>query len=89
MQQPVSHPVYAALNKPLLLKGVDWRVFFVAVFGALGAFGTLRGIVGVCVAILIFLFVWGAGLIATRRDPQFFSLFLCAAKLQRRYDASL
>ncbi len=93
-----THPIYAAINKPLLLLGVDRRVCGTAVVGVLlpriiaafcnrwGLFQSLLGVKGLLVGAILGGGIWLAGRMSAAHDPQFVSLILAGAKLRRQYD---
>ena len=93
-----THPIYAAINKPLLLLGVDRRVaasaivavlmprIVAALFKSVGLFHSLLGLRGLLVGAFLGGAIWLAGRLAAANDPQFVSLMLASAKLRRQYD---
>jgi type IV secretory pathway VirB3-like protein len=94
-----THPIYAAINKPLLLLGVDRRVCAAAIVAVLlprivaalckqfGLFQSLLGLRGLFLGAALGAAIWAAGRISAARDPQFVSLILASARLRHRYDA--
>ena len=92
------HPIYAAINKPLLLLGVDRRVCAAAIVAVLlprivaalcksfGLFQALLGLKGLFVGAILGGGIWLAGRMSAARDPQFVSLLIAGAKLRRQYD---
>ncbi len=93
-----THPIYAAINKPLLLLGVDRRVCAAAIvavllprivavlFRSFGLFQSLLGLWGLFVGFLLGGAIWLAGRMSAAQDPQFVSLLLASLKLRRQYD---
>ena len=93
-----THPIYAAINKPLLLLGVDRRVCAAAIVAvllprivaalckSLGLLQSLLGLRGLFVGFLLGGGIWLAGRMSAARDPQFVSLMLASLKLRRQYD---
>ena len=93
------HPIYTAINKPLLLLGVDRRAcaaaivavllprIIAALFKQTGWFHSLLGLQGLFVGAVLGALIWSVARIGTARDPQFVSFLLIAAKLRRRHDA--
>ncbi len=94
-----THPIYAAINKPLLLLGVDRRAcaaaivavllprIVAALFKQLGWFHSLLGLRGLFLGAVIGAAIWAAARISAARDPQFISFLLAAARVRQRYDA--
>ena len=64
---PSRHPVYRAMNKPLLFAGVDRRYFFIAVMAGGAVFTTLSSLLG---GLGLFLVAYLFAQWATRTDPQ-------------------
>jgi type IV secretory pathway TrbD component len=80
---PRLQPVYASINLPLTVGGVDRRLFFVALI--LGAatftfFGSLPA------GLLMGLALYGGARWATARDPQLLRIVLRSASSRPRYD---
>jgi len=94
-----THPIYAAINKPLLLLGVDRRAcaasivavllprIVAALFKGFGWFHSLLGLRGLFIGAALGTAIWATARISAARDPQFVSFLLAAAKLRQRYDA--
>jgi type IV secretory pathway TrbD component len=76
-------PVYASVNRPLTIGGADRRLFFVSV--VLG--GTTFTFFGSLLAgILMFLVLYAAARLVTRRDPQLLRIILRATTMRTHYD---
>lgn len=77
------HPVYHALNRRLMVMGLERRLLFgIVTLGTMtyAAMGTLLG--GVLTTISLYgLARWG-----TRRDPQYFEILARTSGLPARYD---
>jgi type IV secretory pathway TrbD component len=70
---PVRHSVYRSINKPLLLLGVDRRLFFFAVSMGAAVFNLFNSVVGgLIILVVLYLFAqW-----ATRTDPKILAILL-------------
>jgi type IV secretory pathway VirB3-like protein len=82
-----THPIYAAINKPLLLLGVDRRVLALSIAVVLASLNCFHGLLGFVVGGVVGVLIYLVGRVGAARDPQFVSLLLIASKLRRRYDA--
>ncbi len=94
-----THPIYSAINKPLLLLGIDRRAcaaaivavlvprIVAALFQQLGWFHSLLGLRGLFLGAAFGAGIWATARVAAARDPQFVSFLLAASKLRQRYDA--
>ena len=81
--QPILHPVYQTMNKPLTIFGVERKLFlFALVVGAatFTSFGSLLGGLLMSFALLVF------GRMATKSDPQILRVILNSARYRTRYD---
>jgi len=81
--EPVYHPVYKALHRPLTVCGVDRRLFFLALL--LGA-ATFNLFYSFLAGLLMFAGLYGFSLWATKRDPAMLSILLASSQFRRRYD---
>ncbi|HEY1760657.1 MAG TPA: VirB3 family type IV secretion system protein [Bryobacteraceae bacterium] len=81
--QPLFHPVYRSINKPLTVWGAERRLFFLAaIMGAatFNFFGSLLG--GLIMFIALFLLArW-----ATATDAEILRILLNAAQFRTLYD---
>jgi type IV secretory pathway VirB3-like protein len=94
-----THPIYAAINKPLLLLGVDRRAcaaaivtvllprIVAALFRQFGWFHSLLGLRGLFLGAVLGGAIWTTARISAARDPQFVSVMLAEVKLRHRYEA--
>lgn len=83
MSDPVFHPVYRALNKPLTIWGAERRLFFLAaLMGAVtfNFFGSLLG------GVLMFAVLYAAARLATAVDPQLLRIVVNSARTRTQYD---
>jgi type IV secretory pathway TrbD component len=83
MRNPVFHPVYRALNKPLTIWGAERRLFFLAaIMGAVtfNFFGSLAG------GLLMFAVLFIAARWATATDPQILRILLNSTRFKPHYD---
>ena len=81
--RPTYRPVYKAIHRPLMVCGVDRRLFFLALI--LGA-ATFNLFYSFLAGLLMFLGLYGFALGATRRDPDMLRILLASSKTRRRYD---
>jgi type IV secretory pathway TrbD component len=79
----MSTPVYASINRPLTIGGVDRGLFFVALIVG-GATFTFFG--SLLAGLLMGLALYGAARWATARDPQLLRIVLRSASARTRYD---
>jgi type IV secretory pathway VirB3-like protein len=80
---PRLQPVYASINRPLTIGGVDRRLFFVALIVG-GATFTFFG--SLLAGSLMGLALYGGARWATARDPQLLRIVLRSASARARYD---
>ena len=81
--EPVFHPMFRALHRPLTIAGVDRRLFFLALL--LGA-GTFNLFYSFGAGVLTFSGLYGLAWWATSHDPEMLRIILNSAKARRRYD---
>ncbi len=86
------HPIYAAVNKPLLLLGVDRAVLMTAVMVGMltywvGSLFKIRNWRGFLFGLILAGIIIAIGKIGAAKDPQFVSYLRVSLKLKRRYDA--
>jgi type IV secretory pathway VirB3-like protein len=79
----MATPVYASINRPLTIGGVDRRLFFVALIAG-GATFTFFG--SLVAGLLMGLALYGGARCATARDPQLLRIVLRSASARSRYD---
>ena len=80
---PVFHPMFRALHRPLTIAGVDRRLFFLALL--LGA-GTFNLFYSLAAGVLTFSGLYCLGWWATAHDPEMLRIILNSATARRRYD---
>ena len=78
-------PVYKALHRPLMLCGVDRRLFFLALLVGVVAFNLFYSFVAGCA---LFAGLYGCARWSTVHDPQFLQIVLRSSRNHRRYDAA-
>jgi len=83
--RPTYHPVYKALHRPLLVWGVDRRLFFLALL--LGA-ATFNLFYSFAAGLLMFAGLYAFAIWATRRDPEMLRILLTSSRFRVRYDAA-
>ncbi|MDE0081659.1 MAG: VirB3 family type IV secretion system protein [Gammaproteobacteria bacterium] len=76
-------PGYAALNRPLMIIGVERRAFLLVATLALGLWNATASLVAGAV---VFAVGWGAGWLAGRRDPEMLAVLRAAARYPARFD---
>jgi type IV secretory pathway TrbD component len=81
--QPVRRVVYKALHRPLTVRGVDRRLFFLALLMGAATFNLFYSFLA---GLLMFGSLYGFALWATRRDPQMLRILLSSRRFARRYD---
>jgi type IV secretory pathway TrbD component len=82
-QNPIFHPVYKSMNKPLTIWGAERRLFFLAaVLGGatFNFFGSLMG------GLLMFGGLFLAARWATATDPEILHILLNSARFRTHYD---
>jgi type IV secretory pathway TrbD component len=82
-QNPVFHPVYKSMNKPLTIWGAERRLFFLsAVLGGatFNFFGSFMG------GLLMFSGLFLAARWATATDPEILRILLNSATFRTHYD---
>jgi type IV secretory pathway TrbD component len=81
--RPAYRPVYKAIHRPLMICGVDRRLFFLALL--LGA-ATFNLFYSFLAGLLMCGGLYGFALWATKRDPQMLRILLASSRTRRRYD---
>ncbi len=84
--EPIVHPVYKSINKPLTIWGAERRLFFVAlVMGAatFNFFGSLMA------GLIMFGALYGFARWATASDPQILRILLNSARFRNQYDSAM
>ncbi len=83
---PARHEAYPALSRPLTVLGCERRLFLGAACVGAAAFSSFDAPLA---GLLLFAAGYGAGLLATRRDPDLPAVLLRSAACRRRYDPAL
>ena len=79
----VRRPVYRVLHRPLMLCGVDRRLFILALMGGAITFNLSYSLLA---GVLIFGAAYGFAIWTTKRDPEMLRILLMSSKVRRRYD---
>jgi type IV secretory pathway VirB3-like protein len=82
---PTYRPVYKALHRPLMICGVERRLFFLALLLGAATFNLFYSFVA---GLLIFAGLYGFALWSSKRDSQMLHILLTSSSLRRRYDAA-
>jgi type IV secretory pathway TrbD component len=82
---PTFRPVYKALHRPLMICGVDRRLFFLAL--TMGA-ATFNLFYSLAAGLLMFGALYFFVLWATKRDPNLLRILLSSSGFKTRYDAA-
>ncbi len=82
-ERPTYRPVYKALHRPLIICGVDRRLFFLALLLGAATFNLFYSFVA---GLLMFAGLYGFALWGTRRDPEMLRILIAASNARRRYD---
>ncbi|MBI1355763.1 MAG: hypothetical protein GC160_15595 [Acidobacteria bacterium] len=83
MKEPVLHPVYRSLNRPLTILGAERRLFFLALAMGGGAFNLFGSLL---TGLLMFATLYVFGRWATVADPRILRILLNSSKFRARYD---
>ena len=83
MKEPVFHPVYRSLNRPLTILGAERRLFFLALAMGGGAFNLFGSLL---TGLLMFAVLYAFGRSATVADPRILRILLNSSKFRARYD---
>ena len=84
-ETPTFRPVYKALHRPLMVCGVDRRLFFLALLMGAATFNRFYSFLA---GLLMFAGLYVFALWATRRDPQMLRILLSSSQARARYDAA-
>ena len=85
MTTPPTRRVYTAINRPLLVCGVDRRLFLLALLVGVAVFNLSYSLVAGCV---LFGTLYGVARWATVTDPRMLQILLASIRLRARYDAA-
>jgi type IV secretory pathway TrbD component len=79
------HRVYKALHRPLMVGGVDRRLFFLALMMAAAMFNLFYSFLA---GLLTFTIGYGVARWSTTRDPHMLQILLSSSRFRARYDAA-
>jgi type IV secretory pathway TrbD component len=82
-QNPIFHPVYKSMNKPLTIWGAERRLFFLAAILDGAPFNFFGSLVG---GLMMFGALFMAALWATATDPELLHIVLNSARFRAHYD---
>jgi type IV secretory pathway VirB3-like protein len=82
MEQTIN-PVFRALNRPLLVLGVERKLFFFLLTTSFALFVVASALAP---SLILFLLLWSGARFARGVDPQFFRIVLNSRRLGVRYD---
>ena len=83
MSPPRITRVYKGINRPLLIWGIDRRLFFLALIVAAGTFNFFGSALG---GLLMFVALYFGARWTTARDPEMFRIVIRSAKFRAVYD---
>ena len=78
-----TNPIHRSLNKPLIILGVERKLFFFSTIIAAGVFNFFGSFLG---GLLMFAVLLIAARMATADDPQLLRILINASKFKSRYD---
>lgn len=81
--RPTFRPVYKVLHRPLMIWGVDRRLFFLSLIVGAATFNLFYSFLAGC---LMFAGLYGGALWATQTDPEMLRILLASSNSRRRYD---
>jgi type IV secretory pathway TrbD component len=81
--RPAYRPVYKALHRPLIVCGVDRRLFFLALTMGAATFNLFYSFLA---GLLMFAGLYIFALRVTKRDPEMLRILLTSARFRTRYD---
>jgi type IV secretory pathway VirB3-like protein len=79
------NPVFRALNRQMLLLGVERRLFFFLLISSLAFFQLFNALAP---AIALFVALWNCARLAQCSDPQFLRVLLSSGRWRFRYDSA-
>ena len=79
------HPVHRALYRPLTVLGVERRLFFLSLLGAVVVFNLFYSLTA---AVVLFAVLVAGARWSTAHDPQALQIVLRLGGTRRRYDAA-
>ena len=83
--RPTYRPVYKALHRPLMICGVDRRLFFLALMMGAATFNLFYSFLA---GLLVVVSLYAFALWATKRDPEMLRILLASSRFRTRYDAA-
>ena len=83
--RPTYRPVYKALHRPLMICGVDRRLFFLALLMGAATFNLFYSFLA---GLLMFGSLFIFALWATKHDPQMLRILLSSSRFRTRYDGA-
>ena|SRR5579864_5919762 len=81
---PRLQPVYASINRPLTIGGIDRRLFFVALIAGAATFTFFGSLLA---GLLMGVALYGGARWATGRDPQLLRIVMRSGPARERYDS--
>jgi type IV secretory pathway VirB3-like protein len=83
MAKPKVSAVFRSLNRPMLLLGIDRRLFFFLLCASFALFNLSNALAP---AAVLFAVLWCGARMAQGRDPQLLRIVLNSRRWRRRYD---
>jgi type IV secretory pathway VirB3-like protein len=82
MDQTIN-PVFRALNRPLLVLGLERKLFFFLLTSSFALFVVTSALLP---SLILFILLWSGAKLARSIDPQFFQIALNSRRQSVRYD---
>ncbi len=82
MDQTIN-PVFRGLNRPLLILGIDRRLFFALLTSSFALFVVMSALLS---SLILFVLLWSGAKLARSIDTQFFRIALNSRRQAVRYD---
>jgi len=79
------NPVFRALNREMLICGIDRRLFFFLLTSSFALFVVTSALLP---SLILFVLLWSGAKLARSIDPQFFRIALNSQRQAVRYDAA-
>ena len=83
MSEPRRHPTYPSLNKPLMILGLERKLFFIALIVGTATFNFLSTLIG---GIVMFVLLYCVLRRLTTKDPQMLRILVNSSRFKVRYD---